>query len=150
MNPSKPQYKDLAAALGVVKSRITAMAKAGMPTHSVEAAREWYGANLDPARRKHGRQPPPWNESRARREAAEAELAELKLAEQRGELIRVGVIRSAWARRITTMRDALLQVPDRLCQVLAAETDPEVVHARLQAELVRLMEDAAGIETAAD
>ena len=74
-------------------------------------------------------------ESRSRREAAEAAIAEMKEAEMRGALIRVDAVRSAWAGRATSTRDALLQIPARLAPVLAAETDMERVCGLLEEEL---------------
>lgn len=73
--------------------------------------------------------------SRARREAAEAEIAELKLAEQQGELIRAAAIRSAHAKRLAGLREALLQIPNRLAAVLAAEADQAKCHDAIQAEI---------------
>ena len=74
-------------------------------------------------------------QSRSRREAAEAEMAELKLSEQRGELVRAADVRSAYSKRAAGLREALLQIPARLAAVLAAETDHARVHDTLQAEL---------------
>ncbi len=42
----------LAAALGLSQSAISQLAKQGMPTHSIESARTWREANLNPARTK--------------------------------------------------------------------------------------------------
>lgn len=78
---------------------------------------------------------PDYQESRARREAAEAELAELRLAEEQGELIRADAVRSALSRRAAGLRDAILQVPSRLAAVLAPENDPARIHELLAAEL---------------
>lgn len=73
--------------------------------------------------------------NRARREQAEAALAEMKEAEMRGNLIRTDSVRTAWAGKITAARDALLQIPSRLAPVLAAETDLDRVTELLEAEL---------------
>lgn len=73
--------------------------------------------------------------SKARRESAEADLAELKLAEQRGELVRAADVRAAHAKRLAGLRDALLQIPARLAAVLAAEASQAVCHDKLQAEI---------------
>lgn len=72
---------------------------------------------------------------KARRERAEADLAELKLAEQRGELVRAADVRSAWAKRAASLREAILQLPARMAPVLAAEADQARCHDLLQAEL---------------
>jgi len=69
------------------------------------------------------------------REAAEAQIARLKLAEMQGDLIRVDAIRSALAGMIASTRDSLLQIPARVSPVLAVETDAARVHDMLQAEL---------------
>ncbi len=42
----------LAELLGIARSAVSAQAKRGMPTTSLEAAQVWREANLDPARRK--------------------------------------------------------------------------------------------------
>ena len=73
--------------------------------------------------------------SKSRRERAEADLAEMKLAEQRGELVRAPDVRAAWARRTAGLREALLQIPARLSAVVAAESDQARCHDVLQAEL---------------
>ena len=73
--------------------------------------------------------------SKARRERAEAELAELKLAEQQGQLIRADAVRAAHAKRLAGLRESLLQIPSRLAAVLAAETDQAKCHDALQREL---------------
>jgi hypothetical protein len=73
--------------------------------------------------------------SRAKRERAEAAIAEMKRAELEGKLIRTEVIRAAWARKISSSRDALLQIPHRLAPVLAAESDLERIGQLLDEEL---------------
>lgn len=82
--------------------------------------------------------------SRARREAAEAELAELKLAEQQGHLIRTDAIRAAHAKRLAGLREALLQIPARLASVLAAEPDQAKCHDALQAEIHGVLASVSG------
>lgn len=59
--------------------------------------------------------------SKARREAAEAELAELKAAEQRGELVRKVRVERELAGRLVALRESLEALADRLAPVLAAE-----------------------------
>ncbi len=76
-----------------------------------------------------------FDEARTRREVADANLSELKEAELRGAVIRADAMRSAWAAKVATVRDALLQIPSRLAPVLAAESDLIVVTAKLETEL---------------
>ncbi len=73
--------------------------------------------------------------SRARREAAEAHIAEMKRGELEGKLIRADVLRQAWSRKVASVRDALLQIPPRMAPVLAAESDMERVATLLEDEL---------------
>ena len=79
--------------------------------------------------------------ARARRERAEATMAELKLAEQRGEVIRVDAIRAALAGVLSQCRDAFMALPARLAPVLAAETDAGRVHRVLSDEVHRVLVD---------
>lgn len=73
--------------------------------------------------------------ARTRREIAEANLAELKEAEQQGKVIQVEAVRAAWARRLAGTRDAILQIPIRVAPILAAETSIEQVSILLETEL---------------
>jgi phage terminase Nu1 subunit (DNA packaging protein) len=79
--------------------------------------------------------PPTYNESRARREAAEAELAELRLAEERGELVRRIHVEAEAQRMGAAIKQALLNIPDRMAATLAVESDQAKVHKTLRAEL---------------
>lgn len=73
--------------------------------------------------------------NRNRREAAEAERAELSLAEDKGQLIRVDAVKAAVAGVFSATRDALLQIPARLGPQLAAESDPSKAQTMLHAEI---------------
>ena len=73
--------------------------------------------------------------ARTRREIAEANLAEIREAEERGKLIQVSAVRATWAARIASTRDALLQIPSRIAPVLAAETNLATVTQLLEDEL---------------
>lgn len=72
--------------------------------------------------------------NRNRREAAEAERAELSLAEEKGQLIRVDAVKTALAAVFSATRDALLQLCDRLSSEMAAESDPAKCKNILQTE----------------
>lgn len=52
MNNEQPTQTALANALGLARSRITAMKKQGMPTHSIDAAHAWRKSRQNIARRK--------------------------------------------------------------------------------------------------
>ena len=77
------------------------------------------------------------------REAAEAHIARLKLAEMRGELIRTDAVRAVMSNIFATTREAVLQMPARLAPLLAAESDPAAVQNLLHAELHAALESLA-------
>lgn len=151
--------KDIADALGVKPPQVTRYAQRGMPTHDIEAARQWKRDNIreritPPSRPPEGATaagPPQmadddgndyWK-SRARREAAEARIAELKLAEQCGELVRTADVRAAMDKRLASLREAILQIPSRLSAVVAAESDQLACHRILEQEMHALLQLAA-------
>lgn len=80
-----------------------------------------------------------YEEARRRRELAEAQKAELQLAELQGDLIRTADVRAAYAKRAAGLREALLQIPARLAAVMAAETDQAKCHDLLQSELHQVL-----------
>jgi phage terminase Nu1 subunit (DNA packaging protein) len=154
MTPIRNQ-SHLAELLSVSKAAVCKQVARGMPVTTLEDAQAWRAANLNPAQRKANRdgstnvgrpQGAPTGDddlpsdenflaARTRREIAEANLAELKEAEQMGKVIQVEAVRAAWARRLASTRDAILQIPVRVAPVLAAETSIEQVSILLEAEL---------------
>lgn len=92
--------------------------------------------------------------ARTMREAAEAQISALKLAEMRGDLVRVEAVKSVMASIFSTVRDAILQIPARLAPVLAAESDPanvqNMVHSELHAALESLANAPSSIGNAGD
>ena len=154
--------KDLASALGISGPMVSKLSARGMPTHSIDAARQWRAANLSQGYTKRFRAPaagakparvpdaegpaqaepaanrPPdesHDKARTRREIAEANLAELKLAELQGSLVRADDVRHSLSRRATAFREGLLQLPDRLSAQLAAEADQDTVRRLLDVEI---------------
>jgi hypothetical protein len=132
----------MARELGCAPSLVSRYKGAGMPLETTAAAREWLAANVRPDPRTPFSPPPPpadlgedFQAARARREAAEADLAELKLAEQRGELVRAADVRAIYARRAAALRDGLRQIPARVASVVAAESDQARCHDVLQTEI---------------
>lgn len=83
--------------------------------------------------------------SRARREAAEADLAELDLAERNGQVIAVKAVEGAWAQALSAAREHLLQVRSRLAPLLAAESDPFKVDQMLDVEMSQALAHLAGV-----
>ena len=60
--------------------------------------------------------PSPLAEARARQAAAAATLAELELAEKRGQFVRIEDVEARWSEIVTLMRTKLLGVPARMRQ----------------------------------
>jgi len=77
---------------------------------------------------------PELNESRARREHYQAELAKLQVAQQRGELVPADEVKKAAFQVGRSVREALANLADRLSHQLAGETDPMVIHELLSVE----------------
>lgn len=151
---------ELAQALQVSPAVVCRDARRGMPTDSVEAARDWRARHLRP-RVKIGQaapQPstaaPPiiapaprpdleldedrisYEEARRRREAAEAQRAELQLAELRGDLVRAADIRAALSRRVASLRESFLQMPSRVVPLLVAQPQAEQMDRLLRDEIL--------------
>jgi hypothetical protein len=74
-------------------------------------------------------------------EKAKRELAEMKLAQAREELIPVGEVRRVFFARTRAVRDSLLSLPNDIGADVAAETDPRKVIAMLDGAIrSRLMD----------
>lgn len=83
---------------------------------------------------------------RGRREAADAEIAELKLQELRKDLINVAAVERVWSSVLTSAREHLLQVRSRLAPLLAAESDVFKIEQMLDEEHRRALELLASAE----
>ena len=75
-------------------------------------------------------------------------IAQMKLAELRGELIQVAAVKAVWAARLTSARDALLQIPPRLAPVLAAENNLTRVNQLLEDEIRQALAELSGASEA--
>ncbi len=129
--------RKMAEALGITHQAVAAAAKKGMPLSSIEEARAWREGRLTaPPATQHGAAlDDAYRHAKMRRETAEASIAELKEAEQRGELIRVDAVKSVLASIFATTRESVLQVPSRVSVVIAVESDPTKIHDVLMDEL---------------
>lgn len=149
MTAKKPTHAQLSRELGLSRGRITQLAKLGMPLYSLEAATAWRAQNVAPragSTRKAENLPATdpgqgggvairYDESRARREAAEASIAEHKQAELQGQLIRVEAVEAVWSRAMAGVREHLLQLSSRLSPILAGEIDPLKISHLLDTEI---------------
>ena len=77
---------------------------------------------------------PDLNESRARREHYQAELAKLQVTQQRCELVPADEVKKQAFQIGRSVREALSNLADRLSHQLAGETDPVRIHLVLTQE----------------
>lgn len=148
---------DYAKHIGVSPSYVTHLVKSGkIPTHDgkidpVEADAA-LKRNLSPAQSHESiveidrfKDEADYNalyiKSRALHEEEKARLAKLKADELAGMVISADQVRLDFFDLAKTVANAILAVPDRLSNELAATTEPERVHLVLSAELRRCLED---------
>ena len=77
--------------------------------------------------------------ARTMREAFKAKLAKLEYEEKSGTLTSVSQVKDDAFKAGRIIRDELLAMPDRLCDVLAAEEDPRTIREVLFAELENVL-----------
>ncbi len=124
--------KELAAELGVGARQIANLREEQMPCVKVGreyyypyAAITWYHARKYEAL--EGQRPPALEEARARRELAQAQLAEIELAKARGELVTHDIFESELGLILDGLRARLLNLPGRMApRLLGARTVPEM------------------------
>lgn len=79
--------------------------------------------------------------ARERRENAEAERAEIEVAQLKAKLVDADQVRNAAQLWGQAVREAVTSIADRLAAELAAESDQGKVHAKLAAEARRICTD---------
>lgn len=72
---------------------------------------------------------------KSKREKFEAQLAELRYLEEIGKLVAADDVEREIERLARSVRDAQLNIADRLAPILAAETDPARVHTLIAEEI---------------
>ena len=169
-----PSQAAIGRALNLSPASITKLKNQGMPVDSVASAQAWRVARQNVAARKplatapapvlRLPAPPPaasfppldrpddgsfageedHDAARTRLRISEANLSEMREAEERGVLIRIDAVKSALSVAMATAREALLQIPSRLAPLLAADTDPASVQNLLHAEIHQALEHLSG------
>jgi len=64
---------------------------------------------------------PDYEEARARKVAAEAEITELELAKVRGELVVAEDVVSAWSDTLSSLKAKMVSIPSKAAPIVAAE-----------------------------
>jgi len=82
-----------------------------------------------------GRSPVDYLTARTMREAYRAKMARMEYEQKQGKLTDAGQVREEAFQAGRIVRDAILGLPDRLADILAAETDPGNVQRLLRDEL---------------
>ncbi|MFE8032268.1 hypothetical protein [Thiohalocapsa marina] len=80
---------------------------------------------------------------RARLDRARADLAELALAQKRGELLAASDVEENWTSMVLNARSKLLALPSKLAHELAGTRDPAEVASRLKTAVYQALEELA-------
>lgn len=113
---------ELAEALSLTPRRIQQLAAEGMPKASrgkydVAACVKWY-IEYREQRAREDAKPTSIDDAKLRLAVAQAETAELDLAERRGELVSVATYEDRLGRILTLLRSRLLALPGRVAVLL--------------------------------
>ncbi|KXK28624.1 MAG: hypothetical protein UZ01_02564, partial [Candidatus Brocadia sinica] len=79
--------------------------------------------------------------ARAMKEHFRALLAELEFKEKNGELVPVEAVRKQAFETARMVRDSLLNIPNRVSPILAAESDHREINQILTKEIVQCLEN---------
>ena len=82
--------------------------------------------------------------TRIKSEVERSRLLEIKAKVEAGKYVDADEVKVAAFNRARIVREALLNIPDRLAAVLAAETEAQKVHALIAAEIRQALEELTG------
>lgn len=126
-------------------------AAATHPTHGGkrgEAATVKESLQVDPAddtpRPTPGGAAATFAQSRAIKEAYLARLAKLEFEEKSAALVKADVVKNEAFKVARLVRDAMLNIPDRVSAELAADSDAFVIHRKLTLEIRKALEGLGG------
>jgi len=149
--------KELAEALGITQARISQMKSQGrfdgcftVDRNKIawdkDAAMKAYKegnplVSVSPTRKDSSAlEIPSFNESRAKSEHFRAELARLDLEVKEDQLVEVSRVKREAFSAARAVRDALGNIPDRVSNQMAAESDPVIIHQTLTEEIRKALE----------
>jgi hypothetical protein len=82
-------------------------------------------------------------EVRTRKIKAEAELAEIDLAQQRGETINVDAAAIVWGEVLGVAKSRLLSIPAKLAPIVAVEDAPAICKALIEEQVFEVLDELA-------
>ena len=83
------------------------------------------------------------NVERARKTAAEAEIAELELLEKKGQLVPMVDIVNTWLEMISACRSKMLSMPAKLAPVVAVEDSPAICKSLIEEQVIEALDEIA-------
>jgi hypothetical protein len=86
-------------------------------------------------------------QAKTAREVYDAKMAQLEYEQASGKLIEVAAVKNQVAAVLSSLREALMQIPARMSPVVAAESDAGKVHEMLTAELHQALEQFTALAT---
>jgi hypothetical protein len=150
----------IAKDLGISKGRVTQLIAKGLPVREdgkidYRKARQWYEANIRGKVKPHaaGSEAVERNEpqsgapedddapredftgSRARREKAQADLAEFELARLRHEYCELAAVKRMLGGLVVAAKTRLRAIANKMAPELAIETNPAAIQAAIEAEV---------------
>jgi len=139
---STPANKRANKASAPVGSARTASARTASPqsAHHHAEPRPPARESVDPPKLESGLE---YSKARAVRESYLARLAKIDFEERSAKLVSADEVKIAAFNRFRQFRDGVLNIPDRLAAVLAAEEDPRRVHELLATEIRKALEEFA-------
>lgn len=106
-----------------------------------ENVNRYYKYRLYVEKKKYDNSSKEMKQLRFRKEAAETELKEMELDEKRGELINRKSYDQAFFKLVRSARDAILKIPYRIGDIIAAETDSKICKKILREELKQTLNE---------
>ena len=82
--------------------------------------------------------------TRIKSEVERSRLLEIKAKVEAGKFVDADEVKAAAFNRARVVRDSLLNIPDRLAAVIAAEADATTIHALLSTEIRQALEELTG------
>lgn len=88
-----------------------------------------------------------FDEVRARKTAAEAEMAELELLEKKGDLLPMQQVVDTWLDMVAACRTKMLSMPAKLAPVVAVEEAPAVCKQIIEEQIIEALDEIASYIT---